>query len=183
VRERIPGSAPDLPLYGTRDDYVADVVEHIDDERVLLIGQSLGGHTAMLVAARHPELVERLVMIEASPERDTEAPGNVRMFFETNPSAYGAQMDPELAAATVAELAERDWWEDWQRVECPTLIVRGDEGYLSDETVERMLAANGYASATVITGAGHDVHLDQPQALADAIEHFAQDSTPSTSDT
>jgi pimeloyl-ACP methyl ester carboxylesterase len=34
-----------------------------------------------------------------------------------------------------------------------------------------------------IADAGHDVHLDQPAALADAIEAFAQGSTPRTSAT
>jgi pimeloyl-ACP methyl ester carboxylesterase len=36
-------------------------------EPVVLLGQSLGGHTAMLVAAARPDLVRALVMVEASP--------------------------------------------------------------------------------------------------------------------
>jgi pimeloyl-ACP methyl ester carboxylesterase len=52
----------------SRSAYVADVVEVItalglDD--VVLVGQSLGGNTAMLVAAARPDLVRSLVMVEA----------------------------------------------------------------------------------------------------------------------
>lgn len=49
---------------------VADVVFAIEQLAVgptMLIGQSLGGHLAMLVAARHPTLVRALVVVEASP--------------------------------------------------------------------------------------------------------------------
>lgn len=163
----MPAEAPDLRLYGTRDEYVADVAELIGERRVNLIGQSLGGHTAMLVAARHPELVARLVVIEASPERDAEAPERIRLFFGALPSVYGAAMDPEQAAATVAEIAARDWWEEWRRIQAPVLVVRGENGHLDPDVARRMDPA-----AVTIARAGHDVHLDEPAALADAISGF-----------
>jgi pimeloyl-ACP methyl ester carboxylesterase len=49
---------------------VADVVfaiEQLGIGSVVLIGQSLGGHLAMLVAARHLALVRALIVVEASP--------------------------------------------------------------------------------------------------------------------
>src|SRR6478609_89839 len=72
----------------------------------------------MLVAARHPELVERVVVIEASPERDPGAAERIRAFFAANPGAYGGGIDPELAAATVSELELRDWWDEWRSIRC-----------------------------------------------------------------
>jgi pimeloyl-ACP methyl ester carboxylesterase len=183
LQARIPAQAPDLRRYGTRDEYLADVVDLIGAEPVLLIGQSLGGHTAMLVAARHPELVERLVVIEASPERDPSAREAVRKFFEANPGAYGDPIDPDRAAACLDEIAERDFWDDWRTIRCPVLVVRAEPGGHSADVVARMCAENANAESVAIAGAGHDVHLDQPTALADAIERFAHDSMPSTSDT
>src|SRR5699024_4134871 len=47
--------------------YVADVVgviESVVGGPVALVGQSMGGHTAMLVAAVRPDLVGRLVLLE-----------------------------------------------------------------------------------------------------------------------
>ena len=37
------------------------------DDPVALVGHSMGGKIAMLVALRHPELVERLVVVDVSP--------------------------------------------------------------------------------------------------------------------
>jgi pimeloyl-ACP methyl ester carboxylesterase len=128
----------------------------------------------MLVAARHPELVERLVVIEASPERGPEAPERVRAFFRVNPDTYGGRVDPDAAAETMRELAERDWWDEWGRISCPVLVVRGEHGQLDAAVARRM-----HPDAVTIAGAGHDVHLDQPDALADAIQAWS----PSTSAT
>ena len=46
-------------------DQVSDLLS--DDEPVALIGHSMGGKIAMLVALRHPELVERLVVVDVAP--------------------------------------------------------------------------------------------------------------------
>jgi pimeloyl-ACP methyl ester carboxylesterase len=50
--------------------FVGDVlalIEQLELGRVSLVGQSFGGHTAFLVAARHPSVVRALVVAEASP--------------------------------------------------------------------------------------------------------------------
>ncbi|MEA2482844.1 MAG: hypothetical protein QOC55_791 [Thermoleophilaceae bacterium] len=172
LQERIPARAPDLRAYGSRDEYVADVVGLLEGRPQMLIGQSLGGHTAMLVAARHPELVTRLVVIEASPARDADAPQRVRAFFTAQPGAYGQRVDPGRAAATVEELAPRDWWDEWGAIRCPTLVIRGERGAVDPSEAERMQAENPHATLAVIANAGHDVHLDQPEALASAIERW-----------
>jgi pimeloyl-ACP methyl ester carboxylesterase len=52
---------------------VAFMVDRLQLGPVLLVGQSLGGQTAFLFAAEHPELVRGVVVAEASPERDDEA--------------------------------------------------------------------------------------------------------------
>lgn len=69
----------DLPNHGRSPwtgsvDYVevADVVAHFvrttyDDGPVHLVGHSMGGKVAMVLALRHPELVERLVVVDISP--------------------------------------------------------------------------------------------------------------------
>jgi pimeloyl-ACP methyl ester carboxylesterase len=178
LQTTVPAEAPDLRAYGTRDEYVREVVALIGERRVTLVGQSLGGHTAMLVAARHPQLVERLVLIEASPARDPGVADRVRAFFTAQPGAYGAVVDPEAAAATVSELELRDWWSEWQLIGCPCLIVRGTRGALTAAVAERMAASNPLSSVVVVQDAGHDAHLDQPEAVAEAIARFLDQARP-----
>ncbi len=55
---------------------------------VVLVGHSLGGHTAMLLAAQRPDLVDRLVVVEATPERDAEAPERVRRWLSSWPIPF-----------------------------------------------------------------------------------------------
>jgi pimeloyl-ACP methyl ester carboxylesterase len=105
----------------------------------------------------------------------------VRNALRASPAPYGAELDPDAAAATVAEIAARDWWLEWQRVRCPVLVVRGEHGELSRELAEEMTGSRSAASFVEIADAGHDVHLDRPDALADAIEAFVQGSRPRTS--
>ena len=57
--------------WGDRFDYldVADRVAELftDDDPVALVGHSMGGKAAMVLALRHPELVERLCVVDVSP--------------------------------------------------------------------------------------------------------------------
>ena len=67
--DRTPGQ------YG-RDGYVEDAAAAIDQlglAPVVLVGHSMGGLNAYLVAARHPELLRALVVVEHSPLRTRTA--------------------------------------------------------------------------------------------------------------
>lgn len=142
----------------------------IGDGPVVLIGHSLGGHQAFRIAAAEPPLVSRLVVIEASPEPNTRAPDDVRAFFTAHPAPYGTAVDPDAAAAAVADLT-RDWWGTWASITCPTLVVRAEHGHVPRPITVRMAETLG-ARSVEIAGAGHDVHLDQPVAVAVAIASF-----------
>lgn len=64
----------DMPDHGQspwtdRLDYdeMADAVAGVIDDPAALVGHSMGGKAAMLAALRHPEQVERLVVVDVSP--------------------------------------------------------------------------------------------------------------------
>ncbi|MFF4762092.1 alpha/beta fold hydrolase [Streptomyces sp. NPDC001292] len=70
VDQRGHGAGERHPRDVWRAAYVADVIvvaDRLGLRQPVLVGQSLGGHTAMLTAAAHPERVRALVLVEAGP--------------------------------------------------------------------------------------------------------------------
>ncbi|MER7758651.1 alpha/beta hydrolase [Streptomyces sp. NPDC097619] len=68
VDQRGHGACEGQPTDLSRAAYVADVLAVLDQlelEEPVLVGQSLGGHTALLTAAGHPERLHAAVLVEA----------------------------------------------------------------------------------------------------------------------
>jgi pimeloyl-ACP methyl ester carboxylesterase len=64
------GRSERYPVDVSRGAFVEDaafLIEQLAQPRVILIGQSLGGQTALLLAAQRPDLVEVLVLADAGP--------------------------------------------------------------------------------------------------------------------
>jgi len=103
---------------------VADTVftvERLGLGPVILVGQSLGGHAALLVAAERPDLVRGLVVADASPAKGDDAAttevGQALMRwplpFDSREAAVDFFGGPSLSAeAWVGGLERRDdgWW-------------------------------------------------------------------------
>ncbi|MFE6360221.1 alpha/beta fold hydrolase [Streptomyces sp. NPDC057806] len=128
VDQRGHGSSERHPQDVSRAAHVADVVAVMDQlalQQPVLVGQSLGGHTAMLTAAAHPGLVHALVLVEAGPGGpNTEAPLDVGGWLDSWPTPFPSR---EAAAAFfgggpvgagwAAGLEEREgvWWPRFER--------------------------------------------------------------------
>ncbi|WP_231123879.1 alpha/beta fold hydrolase [Nocardioides sambongensis] len=99
----------DLPDHGRspwteRFDYltVADAVAALIDasDPATVVGHSMGGKVAMLLALRHPDLVRRLVVADMSPVRYRETPGGL--------ARYARALDHlDLSAVSGREDADR----------------------------------------------------------------------------
>ncbi|ADB34009.1 alpha/beta hydrolase fold protein [Kribbella flavida DSM 17836] len=63
------GTSPHVPTmsYPELADDVRETVEGLGVGPVALVGHSMGGKAAMLTALTHPEVVERLVVVDAAP--------------------------------------------------------------------------------------------------------------------
>jgi len=113
------GRSTRFPADVSRAAHVSDVVaviEHLVGRPVALIGQSMGGHTALLVAAERPELVERLVLLEAGVGGDGDSSSRSAMsdFLHSWPTPFRSEDEARaflgesaLAAAWVADLEMR----------------------------------------------------------------------------
>jgi pimeloyl-ACP methyl ester carboxylesterase len=159
----------------------------------VLVGQSLGGLTAILLAAERPDLVRGLVVIEATPAADPGAPARLRAWLDSWPVPFASRrdaadffgregagpdtwaaglderpdglwpsFDPEVLVAILAKASGRSYREDWARISCPALVVRGRRGWMAEDETRQMLDELPGARLAEIPDAGHDVHLDQP---------------------
>lgn len=80
----------DLSRAAFVDDVVAVIEDVLSGERCTLVGQSMGAHTAFLAAASHPDLVDRLVMLEGhvAGAADPDAAADLGRFFASWPSPF-----------------------------------------------------------------------------------------------
>jgi pimeloyl-ACP methyl ester carboxylesterase len=200
------GDSERHPADVSRAAHVADAafaVEELRLDPLVAVGQSLGGQTALLLAAEHPELVRGLVLADAGPggggdEQAIEANlADLRAALERWPVPFASRaaaveffggaetwadglehrdggwwprFDVEVMVATLREAARRAYWEEWERIRCPVLVVRAGAGsHISDEDARRMARR---AQVVELPGAGHDVHLHRPAEWRAAVSAF-----------
>lgn len=111
--QRGHGSSTRRPADLSREAFVGDVVhvleQHAPGRRCILVGQSMGAHTAFLTAAARPDLVEGLVMLEGHV-RGSDDPGEVvglGKFFASWPLPF---TDEDEARAFLGDGAIVDAW-------------------------------------------------------------------------
>ncbi|ADU68417.1 esterase [Pantoea sp. At-9b] len=183
------------------EDIVATLDAH-GLERVGVIGHSMGGKIAMTLSAMAPERIEKLVMIDIAPvdyqtRRHDEIFAAIRAV-----SAAGVTRRSEAAAVMRTLLREEgviqfilksfqdgEWrfnvpvlWDNyatisgWQEVPAwphPALFIRGSESpYLDNQYRDALLRQFPQAHAHVISGAGHWVHAEKPEAVLRAVRRF-----------
>jgi len=188
----------------SRAAYLADteaVIEALDLAPAVIVGHSLGGINAYQLAARRPELVRALVVIDMSaelapsvsswlegfPERfdslvELRAElaaritiGSPEHFLEgafEDERGWGLRWRPDDVVATKAAIYD-SWWDDWSASRHPTLLLRGERSLVvSADMAERMLATRPNTTLATVDGAGHDLYVTHREQAAATIEGF-----------
>jgi pimeloyl-ACP methyl ester carboxylesterase len=204
--QRGHGRSERRPADVSRVAFVADAVAAIEQLKlapVVLIGQSLGGHTALLVAAERPDLVRALVVAEASPaEAEAGSAAKIESLLSAWPVPFASRaeaqaffggdtlagrawarsleegegglvpgFDTDVMVAAIAA-ATGAYWDVWVSIQAPTLVVRAEKGDLAEDEAEAMVRTLPAAQLVSIAGAGHDVHLDAPEAWREVVQDF-----------
>jgi pimeloyl-ACP methyl ester carboxylesterase len=177
-------SAKGLDDY-SHDAYVADavaVIERLQLAPTLLIGQSMGGLNAFLVAARHPDLLRALIVVEVRPSQNPAAQRDIERWLNSWPLPFPsltharAYFDGEtLYAQMWLEMLEEcndGYWPEWDRIVCPTLLVCGENGHIPQDERREMTNRIPHGRNVQIPHAGHDLHLDRPDLWRQAVEAF-----------
>ncbi|MDF2919316.1 alpha/beta hydrolase [Microbacterium sp. NPDC086615] len=205
IDQRNHGHSTRHPLDTSRATFVSDAASVIAAESAVpvdLVGQSLGAHTAMLLAASNPLLVRRLVLLEcdAGGTRPEEADALGEYFgswpipFADRSAAVAALGEGPLATAWIADLEERPEglsprfepavmvdalranatprWPEWERVTAPTLVAYGEDGMFSEDQKAEFVRRGVHVQRVDLAHALHDAHLDAFDQWIGALRGF-----------
>lgn len=92
--------------------------------------------------------------------------------LEEHSDGWRPRFDTDIMVESLREVTQRDYWTEWERITCPTLVVRGEHGIVADDLAARMTAAGPKTDLVTIADAGHDVHLDQPEAWCRTLQRW-----------
>ena len=182
----------------------AELARYIQEQRLdrpAIVGHSMGGTLAMMLAADRPRLVGRIMVVDMLPAPAglfgqttgdastiargiaglTETTGGRRLFsglvnaFAPSGSSFRTS-DPLVITRTMNELAAMDLTSKLPNIRVPLTIAYASPGAGAGPTVDRRFR-QAYAGARSprfvrIDGSGHMVMFDQPARLAAAIREF-----------
>jgi pimeloyl-ACP methyl ester carboxylesterase len=92
--------------------------------------------------------------------------------LECRDGGWWPRFDVDVMMRTLLEADSRSYWEEWERVSCPALVVRGVDGTLSRGDAEAMVARGRDVRLVEVAHAGHDVHLDRPEEWRQVLSTF-----------
>ncbi len=190
----------------SRSAYVQDAIETIEQhctQPIVLVGQSMGGLNAFLVAAKRPDLVKALVVVEATPERNRNAQHDIQNWLDNWPApfqnlddakeffggdtlysrtfakslekrkdGYWPAFNKEDMIHSLDDVVSKDYWDEWKKIECPTLVVAGERSSITKPLLEKMISSIPKGQYVYIPEAGHDLHLERPDEWGKALEDF-----------
>lgn len=143
----------------TLGDDVAALIGHLKLGRAAVMGYSLGADVALQTAIRHPEVVDRLVVVSGTMKQDGSYPEVVVAFnqLEANAAMLGSSLkasplgqaypgvDWTKLFTKVGDLTKRpfDWSADVAKVQARTLLVFADADSIRPEHMVEFWKALG----------------------------------------
>jgi pimeloyl-ACP methyl ester carboxylesterase len=92
------------------------------------------------------------------------------------PDGLYPRFEIEVLGQMIKEAVAEDCWDAWSRITCPTLIVRGAESdQLRSEELCLMLTELAAARSAEVPGAGHELHLEEPDLWRAVVTAFLED--------
>ena len=152
-----------------RDDVLAFLAAH-ELTGVTLVGHSMGGTVACLVAENDPARLARLVLEDTPPPRAPKEPRPV----PDRPIQLPLSLDWALITSLIRQLNAPDpaWWERAAQVAVPTLILAGgpDSTVPQDQLAE--LAGWMPDARLVEIPVGHHVHRERHDEFCATLRAF-----------
>jgi pimeloyl-ACP methyl ester carboxylesterase len=177
---------------------MAGLLRHLEVERAVIGGLSLGGYISLEFQHSHPDMVRALVLCNTGPgyrKDDARAGWNdfsigyAKRFEERGLEGLGRGIEIDvtrhyqrsaagLAFAGRGILTQRDAvvMENLQHIAVPTLIVLGADDQRYKAGGDYLATKLPNARKVVIEQAGHAVNLYQPQQFNEAVLRFLREN-------
>lgn len=185
----------------TMADDAAGAIAALGLRRYVLVGHSMGGKVAQLLASRRPAGLAGLVLVAPSPAQGKSLPAEMQQAmagaYATEQAAAwtlgnvlaGRPLPPALRAQVLEDSvsgsdAAKSAWPlhaisedvsaDLARIDVPVLVIGGEADKVDGVDMLRDLVLPALPGATpaVIPGAGHLLPLEAPEGLAALIGQF-----------
>lgn len=92
--------------------------------------------------------------------------------FAEKKNGYYPLFTFEDMLATREDFENNDYSQELERVDCPSLVVRGGKSEYTRAELQEVAAKLKHGEFVEIPNAGHFVHYDQPEAWQVAVESF-----------
>ncbi|MCF2872496.1 alpha/beta fold hydrolase [Octadecabacter sp. G9-8] len=190
----------DSPWFDTHSYFdLADDLAQLLDGPSYVVGHSMGGKAAMVMALQHPELVEKLVVADIAPvtyshtqTQHIDAMRAVDLAAVERRSDAGKSLDPEVRDFLLQSLdvREKKWKLNLDVLHAdmpkiigfppvagsfggPTLFLSGaDSDYVQRDHRDGIKALFPSARFAKIPGAGHWLHAQKPREFEAALRAF-----------
>ena len=188
--------SPDDPARYSAALTVADMralLQHLDVERAVIGGLSLGGYVSLAFVLAHPEMTRALVICDSGPgyrnaearaqwnQRAHERAANLeakglealaRRSRETQQAVHRSAQGLAHAARGMLAQEGAAIIDSLPTIRVPTLIILGDRDTPFIAPCEYMAKKIPGARLEVIPGAGHSSNLDQPEIFNRVLREF-----------
>ena len=188
----------DGPVVAPLVEEIARYIETRGIGRAAVIGHSMGGTVGMMLAARHPGLVERLMVVDMTPQPTSLYGGAMGsqlarglqsmvasregrqllsgIIAAFTPPAADSRSDPDVVARAMHDLGTINMTGDLSRIRAPITVLYASPSNETRASTERSFAA-AYANArgarlVRIDDSGHMVMADQPDRFAREMRDF-----------
>jgi N-formylmaleamate deformylase len=192
------------PLHGYRyEDHASDVIELVRGLGLaapILLGHSMGGMTAAVVASQVARMIRGVILVDPtflSPQRQREVRDSdiaeqhrrVLSLYECDALAQArlrhahrspeiveliasARLQTRVSAFDVLTPPNPEYHQLVNTIDVPILFVIGDAGVVSLETARELQSLNSHVRVELIQDAGHGVQYDQPERFQAAVRPF-----------
>ena len=194
---------PGAYTLATLADDAQTLIERLDPRQYILVGHSMGGKVAQLLASRHPAGLAGLVLVAPSPPSPMQLPLEVRQSmvraYDSRESIL-ATVDQILAAGPLApddleivvgdslqgaaaaksawplEAGQEDISVQAALIRVPTIVISGQKDRVDPPAVleQELMPRIPHAKLHILPGIGHLSPLEAPCELSMLIRDFAR---------